>query len=303
MTNLLWKTKKSVRNVESAPFPSEPEFERVVFETPEILEDIFLLKRQIRGGGKTGIPDIVGIDKDGNVCIIEMKNVAVDASIIPQVLEYALWAENNPDSIRALWLECRDKPDDIEVHWDEYDVRIIIIAPQIHRSTLESVKRINYQTELIEVKRWKESNNEFLLVQRLTGDEVKPKVRPVSGMEVYDAAFYKRERNPQSAEQFISYVKEVERLLKKEDIKLETKFNKHYCGFKSGFFNAFGIKWIGTKSFAFFFKMSREEAKKFKLPMTRYEDLWKEAVYLIEPGKTKVKNFTNMLKFCYKKVV
>ena len=122
-------------------------------------------------------------------------------------------------------------------------------------------------------------------------------------MEVYDAAFYKRERNPQSAEQFISYVKEVERLLKKEDIKLETKFNKHYCGFKSGFFNAFGIKWIGTKSFAFFFKMSREEAKKFKLPMTRYEDLWKEAVYLIEPGKTKVKNFTNMLKFCYKKVV
>src|SRR5664279_5285761 len=68
---------------------SSREFEKVVFETPELLQDIFLLKRQIRGGNKTGIPDIVGLDSDGNVCIIEMKNVTVDASIVPQVLEYA----------------------------------------------------------------------------------------------------------------------------------------------------------------------------------------------------------------------
>ena len=122
MTNLLWKTKKGTRNVSPAPFQTESEFERAVFETPEIREDLFLLKHQIRGGGKAGIPDIVGTDKDGNVCIIEMKNTPVDASIIPQVLEYALWAESNPDSIRALWLECDDKPDDIEVHWEEYDV-------------------------------------------------------------------------------------------------------------------------------------------------------------------------------------
>ena len=39
------------------------------------------------------LPDIVGIDSDGNVCIVEMKNVAINASIIPQVLAYAFWAQ------------------------------------------------------------------------------------------------------------------------------------------------------------------------------------------------------------------
>lgn len=101
------------------------------------VDDIFLLKRQIRGGTKQGIPDIVGLDKDGNICIIEMKNVTVDASIIPQVLQYAFWAETNPDSIKSLWLEVETKPDDLSVSWDDFEVRIIVIAPTILRSTLD----------------------------------------------------------------------------------------------------------------------------------------------------------------------
>ncbi len=62
---------------------TEDEFERTVFETSELLEDIFLLRRQVRGGSKTGIPDIIGVDGEGNVCIIELKNTEVDAAIIP----------------------------------------------------------------------------------------------------------------------------------------------------------------------------------------------------------------------------
>jgi hypothetical protein len=33
---------------------------------------------------------------------IAMKNTNVDAVVIPQVLKYAIWAETNPDSIKAL---------------------------------------------------------------------------------------------------------------------------------------------------------------------------------------------------------
>lgn len=98
MANLFWKNKQTTKSLLATPFKSEEEFEKIIFETPEILEDIFLLKRQVRGGNKAGIPDIVGIDNDGNICIVEMKNVTVDASIIPQVLQYAFWAETNPDS-------------------------------------------------------------------------------------------------------------------------------------------------------------------------------------------------------------
>jgi len=49
-----------------------------------------------------------------------MKNVTVDASIIPQVLQYAFWAETNPDSIKSLWLECENKPDDLTISWDSF---------------------------------------------------------------------------------------------------------------------------------------------------------------------------------------
>jgi len=102
MVNLFWNNNGETKSLLSTPFKTEEEFEKEAFNTQEILEDIFLIKRQIRDGNKTGIPDIVGIDNDGNVCIIEMKNVKVDASIIPQVLQYAFWAETNPDSIKSL---------------------------------------------------------------------------------------------------------------------------------------------------------------------------------------------------------
>src|SRR5256714_11303992 len=159
MANLFWKSKSGIKSLLATPFKTEEEFERTIFDTSELLEEIFLLKRQIRGGNKTGIPDIVGIDDDGNVCIVEMKNVMVDASIIPQVLQYAFWAETNPDSIKSLWLEVETKPDDLSVSWDDFEVRIIVIAPTILRSTLDIVKKINYPVDLIEVKRWIERGN------------------------------------------------------------------------------------------------------------------------------------------------
>src|SRR4030042_2992065 len=126
LPNLFWKSPESTKSLLATPFKTEEEFEKIVFETPEILEDIFLLKRQVRGGSKSGIPDIVGIDNDGNICIVEMKNAYVDASIIPQVLQYAFWAETNPDSVKSLWLECDNRPDDVTVAWESLPVRILI---------------------------------------------------------------------------------------------------------------------------------------------------------------------------------
>jgi len=154
MANLFWKSTAGTKRLLSTPFKTEEEFEKSVFETSALLEDIFPIKRQVRHGGKTGIPDIVAIDSDGNVCIIEMKNVAVDASIIPQVLQYAIWAETNPDSIKNLWLECTNRPKDLAVTWDSFQVRIIVVAPTILPSTVTLADKINYPIDLIEISRW-----------------------------------------------------------------------------------------------------------------------------------------------------
>jgi len=301
MANLFWKTKEGVKALLATPFKTEDEFERTVFGTSELLEDIFLLKRQIRGGNKSGIPDIVGVDSDGNVCIVEMKNCPVDSAIIPQVLQYAFWAETNPDSIKSLWLECDDRPDDISVTWESLQVRILVIAPSILRSTLDLVDKINYPVDLIEVKRWVEGDNEILLVNKLETEARKP-TRPVSGQTTYDEAFYKTLYNNASVDQFLKYSMELEAYVRKQGWDLEIKFNKHYCGFKAGFFNAFGIKWIGSKTFAFFFKLPEEDAKSVNIPMTRYESQWKEAVYYIDTTKTKIPTFQPLFEMAYKKL-
>src|SRR5438270_3531187 len=279
MENLFWKTKVGIKSLLATPFKTEGEFERIIFETSELLEEIFLLKRQIRGGGKSGIPDIVGVDHDGNVCIIEMKNVTVDASIIPQVLQYAFWAETNPDSIKSLWLECDNKPDDLLINWDTFQVRIIIIAPSILRSTLAIVEKINYDVELIEVKRWVEGENQLLLLDRLEQEEKRTKSKVVRGLQKYDEAFYQRNYNKQSAEQFLRYARELEKLVAQHGWTLELKFNKHYCGFKAGVSNAFGVHFVGLKTIAFFIKIPERDARRLSPEMTKYQSQWKQAVY------------------------
>ncbi|MDH4162340.1 MAG: hypothetical protein OEW15_06575 [Nitrospirota bacterium] len=297
MANLFWKRKgNKTLNLLSTPFDTEEAFEKVIFESKEILEDIILIKRQIRGGKKAGIPDIIGIDSEGNVCIIEMKNVSVNSSIIPQVLAYGIWAQKNPDSIKNLWLEAPRREDEVEVNWDNYDVRVIIIAPSIERSTLELINTINYKVDLIEIKRWVEGSNHFLLVNKLEPEQSK-KTAAVKGLETYDRAFYEKYRNKNSVKAFLAYAEETGKLVKKKGWPLEMKYNKNYCGFKHGFFNAFGIHWIGSKSFSFFFKLPKSVAEKNQpkgIKMDKYSEQWKQAEYKIDPGKTKVKAFSKL---------
>lgn len=299
MANLFWKTKTGTKSLLATPFKTEEEFEKTVFETSELLEDVFLLKRQVRGGGKAGIPDIIGIDNDGNVCIIEMKNVPVDANIIPQVLQYAFWAESNPDSIKSLWLESENKPDDLSISWDDLQVRILVFAPSILRSTLDIVEKINYPVDLIEVTRWVEGENILLLVSKLE-PEPKTKPKPVAGLSAYDEDFYMQYHNKESVKEFMRYVHQVEQIVKQKGWELDQKFNKHYCAFKAGFFIAFGVHWVGSKTFAFFIKLPEEEIEKFSILATKYQKEWNQALYYITPGETKTIDFIPLFERAYK---
>ena len=302
MANLFWKSRIGTKALLDTPFKTEDEFERTVFTTAELLKDIFLLKRQVRGGNKPGIPDIVGVDSEGTVCIIEMKNTNVDADIIPQVLQYAVWAETNPDSIKSLWLQCEDKPENITPNWDSLQVRILIIAPTILRSTLAVVNRITYPVELIEVKRWVEGSNEFLLMNKLEPEAAGTRSRPVSGARTYDGAFYKTERNSKSVDAFLQYCHQLEALARKQGWNLEMKFNRSYCTFKAGFPQVFGVSWWGTKSFGFFAKLTRAEAARLRPKPDDYEERWKNANYKIEPGSTKVTDLIPVFRYAYEKL-
>ena len=126
MDNFLWKSKKNTVTLTSKPFGDEEEFENLIMKQNLIGDDIVILTNQIRGGNKHGIPDVIGIDGGGNVCIIEMKNVTATSDDIPQVLKYAMWAEESPDSIAKL-VNDSDQSDDINIDYNDYSVRIIFV--------------------------------------------------------------------------------------------------------------------------------------------------------------------------------
>lgn len=70
---------------------------------------------------------------------------------------------------------------------------------------------------------------------------------------------------------------------------------------EAGFFNVFGIKWMGSKTLAFFFKVGKKVAESMPFEMARYENQWKQALFYIEPGKTKAEDFLPLFEAAYKK--
>lgn len=287
MYNLYFKDKlgKIVTAIEK-PFQTESEFEKYLMDTKELFSDIFILKRQVNVG--RDIPDMIGIDRDNNIVIIENKNVSVNEDILPQVLRYAIWAETNPDSIRAMWLEAKNRPDDIKPDWDNADIRVIVLAPSIKSTVPKLLKRIDYNIELIEVKKFSVGNEECVLLNKLE-EEIEIRVKSAKGMANYDREFYKENYNNNSVDKFFKLADEIDNLNKRKGWNLERKFNKNYVGFKSGFPNVFGINWLGSKSLGFFFKMPITKFVKFqKLSPyeTEYDERWRQATIRHEDGMT-----------------
>ncbi|MEW6702671.1 MAG: hypothetical protein AB1298_08115 [Bacteroidota bacterium] len=103
-----------------------------------------------------------------------------------------------------------------------------------------------------------------------------------------------------SVDYFLQYVSDVEKIIKAKSWSLDTKFNAYQCAFKSGFFNAFRLQWLGTKSFALLFKISKADLRRLNFKPTRYDEEKRRAIFTIEPGKTKVKDFIPLFEHSYK---
>lgn len=276
MQNLFWKKNTKMVPVAEVPFAAEEEFEKfIVEEAPVLFEDIYVFKRQVRANGN--IPDLLGVDRDNNVVIIENKNKEVTEDILPQILRYAIWAEDNPDSIRALWLESKDRPDDIEIDWDKLEIRILILAPKILLSVAKHVKKLNYAVDLIEVKKYKDGQQNFVLINRLEGEELAVK-KIARGLEVYDKAFYEKTHNANSVAKYLALADDLSAITKSRGWKVEKKVNKNYIGFKYGGSLVFGIHWWGSRTFGIFVKIPKVMFSKIKriIPYpSEYNERWK----------------------------
>ena len=311
MANLiLLKGKQKPIHMREIKVRPEEEIEKIIFEK-EILPDVFLLKRQLQTSTNKERIDIVGIDNENNILVIEIKDETVDENVITQVTKYVEWVETNPDAIKNIYLELKDKDKnktkDLIFDWEkEPSVKVLIIGPYFKPSIKNMIKRVDYTIELIEFKRFKEegSRNDYIFLNNLIIEEKKA-ARPVSTIREYDEKFYKQKHyNPNSVKEFWKLSNELEKYIKTKGWNLTRKNNKGYVAFKYGSREVFGVTFSGTKSFCLFFKIPRETAQKIKgFEMFRYEERWKRALYKVESGAIDIKRFEPLFKVAYKNIV
>lgn len=281
MVNLYWKNQKQINNIESRPFASESDLEKFIFNNQSILGgDIFIFKRQVRTGSKDGIPDMLGIDTDGQICIIELKNIEANDDIVPQVLGYAIWAEENPDSMKNLWIECKNKPEEFFPNWDNLDIRILLIAPSFKQSVLKSSQKIAYPVELYKINRYGTENDEFIEVEVLENKD--KKIVTTKAKEEYSWEFYEQEYDKETTKQFKKIVDQIKQYCEKQNWNISYNLNKFYTGFKLGNRVVFYVHWEGKHAWSLIFKISENEIENFKSEnwkFHKYDKNYNDAVF------------------------
>lgn len=279
--NLYWKSIDKTRSLIEEPFPSEEKLEEYIFNNQEILGDIYVIHRQIRTGTKEGIPDMLGVDQDSRICIIELKNLQADEDILPQALSYAIWAETNPDSIKAIWLESKNKPEDIEVDWDNLDIRLILIAPIFKSTVLRMAGKMGYPIDLMQVRRFISQEEEFLLVEVLE-EQTLPKNRTTKVLGEWDWDFYEKEHGKKSTSQFRKIVLSIDEIVNRKGWNISYNLNKYYTGFKLGNRVVFNVSWGGTYAWKVKMKVPEVVAERTQLEdweLQRYDQNYSEAVF------------------------
>lgn len=236
--------------------------------------------------------------------IIELKNGPVTEDVIPQVLRYAIWAETNPDSIRAMWLELENKPEDINITWDNLSVKVLIIAPSVSSRVLRLANKINYPVSFLEIKKFSMDKDEFILTRQLE-PELEATVGITRGQEVYDENFYLANCNKDSVPKFFKTIEIVDEIVREKKWELEKRMNKYYVSYKYGFPIVFGVTWIGSKSFSLFFKLPRDKAESIVIPGItphRYEEGWKQVLYKVERPESDVRRLMPLFEAAFKHI-
>lgn len=306
MLNLYWKSQGQMRSLVEKPFKTEAEVEQYILDNQEILGgDIYIIYRQIHTGSRQGIPDMLGVDQDSRVCIIELKNNEAGEDVLPQALGYAIWAETNPDSIKAIWLESKKKPEGIELDWENLDIRIILIAPSFKSNVPRMAGKIGYPVDLVQVRRYCFEDEEILVVEVL---ESKPqrKVSTTKVMGEWDWDFYESEHGKEATAQFHSAVEAVAALATQQGWELPYNLNKYYTGFKLGNRVVFSVAWGGTYAWNLRLKLPEDVARGFKGKLwefQRYDISFHEAVFRpVKPDSTDISELKSLFIAAYQYV-
>ena len=245
---------------------------------------------------------MIGVDQDARVCVIELKNVEADDSILTQAGNYATWAEDNPDSIKATWLESKDRPEEVEIHWDG-DVRVILIAPSFKQTVQRMARKFRY--DLVRIRRYGCEGDEFLLVETLETPSA-PRPGVTKAAREWDWDYYESEHGKEAIAQFRKVVEAIDALVRREGWDLRYNLNKGYTGFKLGSKLVVYVAWGGTRAWNVGFKVSEDEARAFRGSLWEFQRYDHEVHYAImrplQPDDPNVEELKPLLISAYRHV-
>jgi len=305
MANLIVvKSKSEIVLMNEIPVHPEVEIEKIIFETENLMPDIYPLKRQLSTYYAKERIDVIGLDNENNVVIIEIKDEMVNESILAQVMKYALWVEQHPDAIKNIWYEQGRKPEDFD--WEkEVNIRIVVVAPSFDISVPRLLNKVGYRIDLVEFKKFNDGLQDYIFLNTIKTPDANKPPKAVETTREYNKDHYTKLFNQDSAQKFWKLANRLEEYIKKKGWNLTRSNTKRYISFKYGFPVVFGLGFIGSKSFALFFKVPKKVANSIKIDgfeIYRYEDQWKQVLYKVESADINIKVFDHILEASYSNI-
>lgn len=213
------------------PFSNEIiDMEEFVKKNARILGDLIVFGEQVISDGQR--IDLLGLNKDGDVLIIELKNGIVDKDVLGQVFGYRNYWKRHVEAVKIRWSEFKEKPEGIEPDFSNFDPKILLVAPKFEEELLEIAGLERFPIEFVEIGRYAHEDSTFVIVDRKEALEVK--VGSVRGPEKYDWAWYESDVVRSDIE--LKIARDLHdgliALAEKNDWKISPKFNKWYVAFK-----------------------------------------------------------------------
>ena len=269
MSKLFCMNQDQIQQVLEKPFVSEKALETFLFNNHEILEDdICIFGHQLRSGNKDNILDMIGVDRNSNICVFELKNVCAEEEIILQVLRYADWVNKNPDSIKNLWNECKEKPDDFEIDWNNYNIRIILVAPEFKETVFDLSYGLKYKVDFYKISKHETNKENFIIVNHVDTKIKKNHIATVK--EDYNWDYYKEQYGEENTNHAKKIIEELEKYCNSQNWDLPCFFNKTYITFQRKNFNIFAVSWERENKLSLRIRIQADHAKSFNSKNWQY---------------------------------
>jgi hypothetical protein len=289
---------------EEKPFLSETDdMEQFIKKNPQILGEVIIFGEQVVSSGRDKITDLIAVNKEREIIIIELKKDFADMNTLSQILRYGTHWKKSLEAVRNMWNKYENKPSDIEPDWNNYNPKMMIIAPSFDKELIEVASSYKLPIEFIEITRYVSGESLFVLINRV--EEIVESIAPTVAREEYDWKWYSDQFGSKWSELAQYLHEQILKLLEIRGWNISTKFNKWYIAFKCGYRNAFWLecKHIDKVSIGINLR-EKENNPSSRSPIKwEWDKNWEHWYTEVDSKNFDIKQIENILEEAYKNTI